>query len=89
MTLLVVHLDRRCLWCGRPFTPRCSGGSAQRFCKPAHRHAFGTQARRWAIRAIEGGQITVDELKAPGASAHAAVGPSAPESTSSTPEQAQ
>jgi hypothetical protein len=35
--------DARCLWCHRIFTPRTTGGSAQRFCYTGHRHSFGLQ----------------------------------------------
>ena len=63
-----------CLWCDRAFKPRKTGGSAQRFCGLAHRKAFWTAARRWTMRAIETGLITVDCLKANHASVHAAPG---------------
>jgi hypothetical protein len=52
-----------CLWCGQPFPQRTTGGSAQRFCCPSHRHAFGTAARRWAVMVVEAGLITVEILK--------------------------
>src|SRR5438270_60749 len=45
----------QCLWCGRDFRPRATGGSAQRFCSTEHRKAFWTAARRWTMRAIETG----------------------------------
>jgi hypothetical protein len=54
-----------CVWCGRPFRPRRTGGSAQRFCSTGHRRAFWIAARRWTMRAIEAGLISVDCLKAP------------------------
>src|SRR5258707_5697973 len=63
-----------CLWCGRSFTPRKTGGSAQRFCCLAHRKAFWTAARRWTMRAIETGLLTVECLKAAQASVHAVRG---------------
>jgi hypothetical protein len=63
-----------CIWCCCPFHPRTTGGSEQRFCSPAHRHAFGSAARRWAVLAIERGVISVATLKAAGTSAHAAGG---------------
>jgi hypothetical protein len=47
--------DARCLWCGRAFTPRMTGGSAQRFCCRGHRQQFWIAARRWTMRAIEAG----------------------------------
>jgi hypothetical protein len=43
-----------CLWCGRAFQSRATGGSAQKFCSTAHRQAFWIAARRWTMRAIEG-----------------------------------
>lgn len=63
-----------CIWCGHSFTPRTSGGTAQRFCCPSHRHAFGSAARRWATLAVERGLITVEMLKAAPTSARAVCG---------------
>jgi hypothetical protein len=63
-----------CLWCGREFTRRATGGSAQRFCCLAHRKAFWTAARRWTMRAIEAGLLSVDCLKTAQTSVHAAAG---------------
>jgi hypothetical protein len=61
----------RCLWCGRAFTPRTTGGSAQRFCSTAHRQSFWVAARRWTMRAIETGLLSVECLKAIQPSVHA------------------
>jgi hypothetical protein len=47
--------EARCLWCDRAFTPRTTGGSAQKFCCTGHRQQFWIAARRWTIRAIEAG----------------------------------
>jgi hypothetical protein len=47
--------DTCCLWCGRTFTPRATGGSAQKFCCTGHRQQFWIAARRWTMRAIEAG----------------------------------
>jgi hypothetical protein len=63
--------DARCLWCDRHFTPRTTGGSAQRFCCTRHRQQFWIAARRWTMRAIEAGLLSVDCLKASHASVHA------------------
>jgi len=52
-----------CLWCGRVFTPRMTGGSPQRFCSTGHRQAFWVAARRWTMRAVEAGLLNVDCLK--------------------------
>jgi hypothetical protein len=62
----------RCLWCQRVFSPRVTGGSAQRFCRPGHRNAFFGAARKWAVHAVQMGVITADTLKATTASVHAA-----------------
>jgi len=53
-----------CVWCGRPFAPRRTGGSAQRFCSAGHRNAFWAAGRRWTMRALEAGLISVEVLKA-------------------------
>ena len=62
----------RCLWCDRTFTPRMTGGSAQKFCCTGHRQQFWIAARRWTMRAIEAGLLSVDCLKASHTSVHAA-----------------
>src|SRR5689334_20322881 len=67
-----------CLWCGRIFTARTTGGSAQRFCSTEHRKAFWTAARRWTMRAIETGLLSVDCLKAAQTSVHGARTPFGP-----------
>ena len=64
--------DGRCLWCDRSFTPRATGGSTQKFCCTGHRQQFWIAARRWTMRAIEAGLLSVDCLKASHASVHAA-----------------
>ena len=64
--------DTRCLWCDRTFTPRMTGGSAQKFCCTGHRQQFWIAARRWTMRAIDAGLLSVDCLKASHASVHAA-----------------
>jgi hypothetical protein len=61
-----------CLWCGRAFTPRTTGGSPQRFCSTRDRQAFWIAARRWTMRAVEAGLFSVDCLKAAHSSVHAA-----------------
>src|SRR5215813_9542094 len=64
--------DARCLWCGRAFKPRSTGGSTQKFCCSGHRQQFWIAARRWTMRAIEAGLLSVDCLKASQTSVHAA-----------------
>src|SRR5438552_3196327 len=66
--------DASCLWYNRTFTPRTTGGSAQRFCCTGHRQQFWIAARRWTMRAIEAGLLSVDCLKASHTSVHAAGG---------------
>ena len=65
-------LDARYLWCDQTFTPRMTGGSAKRFCCTGHRQQFWIAARRWTMRAIEAGLLSVDCLKASQTSVHAA-----------------
>jgi hypothetical protein len=64
--------DARCLWCHRTFAPRATGGSAQKFCSAGHRQEFWIAARRWTMRAIDAGLLSVDCLKASRTSVHAA-----------------
>jgi hypothetical protein len=63
--------EAHCLWCGRVFAPRATGGSAQKFCCSAHRQSFWIAARRWTMRAVEVGLLSVDCLKASQTSVHA------------------
>jgi len=65
-------LTASCLWCGRAFMRRATGGSAQKFCCTEHRQQFWIAARRWTMRAIEAGLLSVDCLKASQTSVHAA-----------------
>jgi hypothetical protein len=65
-------VDAGCLWCDRHFTPRATGGSTQKFCCTGHRQQFWIAARRWTMRAIEAGLLSVDCLKASRTSVHAA-----------------
>src|SRR5262245_54620595 len=41
-----------CAWCGVPVVARRSGGKRQRFCRPDHRTAFHSEARRRGARAL-------------------------------------
>jgi len=67
-----VELSTCCLWCGRIFMPRSTGGSVQKFCCSEHRRQFWIAARRWTMRAIDAGLLSVDCLKASQTSVHAA-----------------
>ena len=60
-----------CRWCGRAFRPRSTGGSDQRFCTAACRNSFWSAGRRWIMRAVETGLLSVDVLKAAQSSLHA------------------
>jgi hypothetical protein len=61
-----------CLRCDRHLTPRATGGSVQKFCCTGHRQQFWIAARRWTMRAIEAGLLSVDCIKASHTSVHAA-----------------
>jgi len=50
----------------------CDGGSTQKFCCTGHRQQFWIAARRWTMRAIEAGLLSVECLKASHTSVHAA-----------------
>ena len=61
--------DASCLWCGaayarratggKPYARRATGGQPQKFCSSACRRACHTAARRWAVREIEAGRLSV------------------------------
>ena len=53
-----------CLWCGRVFLPRVTGGRKQRFCCAACRSEFHDCARRWAIAEVDAGRLTTGQLAA-------------------------
>ena len=60
--------NHRCLWCNDPYPYRNTGGKPQRFCSAPCRLEFHKATRKWAIEAIERGELTVDQIrKAPGA----------------------
>ena len=60
--------NHRCFWCNDPYTPRSTGGTAQRFCSSDCRAEFHNSVRQWAIEAIERGELTVDQIRnGPGA----------------------
>jgi hypothetical protein len=52
-----------CPWCGRTFTPRATGGKAQRFCREACRRAFDAAALRWVADALAAGTVTIADLR--------------------------
>lgn len=53
-----------CLWCEVSMPPRRSArGSRRRFCSKSCRQAFHGAARRWAVRAVEFGTLSVDEIR--------------------------
>ena len=54
----------RCLWCEVSMPPRISArGSPKRFCSKSCRQAFHGAARRWAVRVVELGALSVDEIR--------------------------
>jgi hypothetical protein len=53
----------KCLWCGRAFTPRATGGKRQRFCRPACRRALDAAGRRYIEVALVAGTLTIPELR--------------------------
>ena len=53
----------KCLWFGRAFTPRATGGSPAKFCSAAHRKAYHSAVRHWAEAEIAGGRLTVAQIR--------------------------
>jgi hypothetical protein len=55
--------EAACAWCERAFTPRTTGGHAQRFCGAPCRRAFDAAGRRFIAEAIADGSLTVESLR--------------------------
>ena len=53
----------KCLWCEVLFERRRDGRRAQRFCSASCRSAFFSAARRWAVKGVETGILTVGQLR--------------------------
>jgi hypothetical protein len=52
-----------CAWCSGTFTPRTTGGHAQRFCRETCRRAFDAAGRRFVAAALADGTLTADALR--------------------------
>ncbi len=52
-----------CLWCEIAFESRTVGAHRKMFCSSACRNAYHSALRQWAQRAVEHGEVTVNELK--------------------------
>lgn len=52
-----------CKWCGRPFETGRRHGTERRFCSAACRTAFHTEVRRWALLALDRGEVTVAQIR--------------------------
>jgi hypothetical protein len=52
-----------CLWCGRAFAPRRSGGRTQRFCGTRCRRGFDAGLRAWTLAELAAGRLTVDNIR--------------------------
>jgi hypothetical protein len=50
-----------CLWCGKAFRPR--GATGKRFCSDRCRAAFHRGCRLWAMRAVEGGRLSLQAVQ--------------------------
>lgn len=55
-----------CVYCGKDFTERDSGGKRQRFCSSACRVAFHRGARAWALEQLEACRVTAAEFRRAG-----------------------
>ncbi len=53
-----------CLWCDTEFSPKRVGAHSKRFCSSTCKNAYHTALRKWAQRAADHGEVTVNELKA-------------------------
>lgn len=55
--------ESQCSWCNQRFTPRRTGGHAQKFCSRTCRKALHAAAWFLAMEMIREGQITAADLK--------------------------
>jgi hypothetical protein len=53
----------RCVWCASSYTPRETGGRAQRFCAASCRREFERALRLWSAAEFEAGRVTVEALR--------------------------
>ena len=67
----VDNATARCLWCNALLPTGRRHGSVRRFCCQAHRLALWTAARRWVLKALSTGLLSVGDLKAAQRSEHA------------------
>ncbi len=54
---------KQCLWCDNTFTPRSTGGHAQKFCSVRCREEFHEAGRAWVAAAVAEGRLSVADLK--------------------------
>ena len=52
-----------CPWCQSAFESRTVGAQRKRFCSATCKNAYHTALRKWAARAADHGEVTVNELK--------------------------
>jgi hypothetical protein len=52
-----------CLWCGRAFAPRRSGGRTQRFCGTRCRRGFDAGLRAWTLAELAAGRLRVLDIR--------------------------
>ncbi len=55
--------NKQCSWCESSFTPRTTGGRAQKFCSAKCREDFHAAGRTWVTAAVAEGHLSVAELK--------------------------
>jgi hypothetical protein len=55
--------DSTCVWCGTSFSPRLTGGTAQRFCRPTCRRGLDAAGRRWVADAVATGVLTIGAIR--------------------------
>ena len=52
-----------CPWCDLPFESKIVGAHKKRFFSSTCKNAYHTALRKWAARAADHGEVTVNELK--------------------------
>lgn len=63
-----------CQWCGGSYQAKTQGGHLKKFCSTICRGRFWTAARIWVGKALETGNLTIEQIKTAARSEHARAG---------------
>jgi hypothetical protein len=61
--LIAFVMKKVCDWCRREFEPLAKNERLQRFCSQSCRRGFEAAARRWVVKALTNGSMSLDALR--------------------------